>query len=87
MKFMFKFLTYLSSRELCVVLLLIADLNPTTASTDTDPHPEFVMPKTPDSVEENDLALKMKVRVVAMHDGLVIGCFYDFYFAILCRCN
>lgn len=41
------------------------DLNPTLASTDTDPHPEFTLPKTPDSVEEDDINLKVKGALTA----------------------
>ncbi|KAL4237357.1 1-phosphatidylinositol 4 [Mactra antiquata] len=40
------------------------DLNPTPASTDTDPHPEFMIPKTPDSIED-DINLKVKGTLTA----------------------
>ncbi|KAH3846069.1 hypothetical protein DPMN_088363, partial [Dreissena polymorpha] len=41
------------------------DICPTKASTDTDPHPEFMMVKTPDSIEEDDFSVKPKGNLTA----------------------
>ena len=43
--------------------MVFSDLDPTKPSTDTDPHPEreFMLVKTPDSIEEDDLSIKVKV--------------------------
>ncbi|WAR19423.1 PLCB4-like protein, partial [Mya arenaria] len=41
------------------------DLDPTKASTDTDPHPEYMMAKTPDSIEEDELSIKVKGALTA----------------------
>lgn len=54
-------------------MLSFSDLNPTTASTDTDPHPEFMIPKTPDSVEEDDLTIKMKVSHLLIRPVLPVN--------------
>jgi hypothetical protein len=45
----------------------ISDINPTPASTDTDPHPEYMISKIPDSIEEDDISLKVKVSVCQGH--------------------
>ena len=40
---------------------MLSDINPTLASTDTDAHPEFHIPKV-DSIETDDeMAVKVKV--------------------------
>lgn len=41
--------------------MFVSDLNHTPASTDTDPHPEFMIPKSPDSQEEDDIKVKVSM--------------------------
>ena len=41
---------------------MFTDLNPTLASTDTDAHPEYHIPKT-DSIETDDELVGVKVKV------------------------
>ena len=48
------------------IMVYFADLNPTLASTDTDAHPEYHIPKT-DSIETDDeLSVKVKVSELSV---------------------
>ena len=51
--------TELTVYELFITFFL--DLNPTVASTDTDAHPEFHLPKTGSVETDDDLGVKVKV--------------------------
>jgi len=50
-----------------VIYILFAEVAPAVALTDTDAHPEYMIPITPDSVEEDDLTIKIKVRLNFEH--------------------
>ena len=50
---------------------MFTDLNPTLASTDTDAHPEYHIPKT-DSIETDDELVGVKVKVSLLHISVLV---------------
>ncbi|XP_060577835.1 1-phosphatidylinositol 4,5-bisphosphate phosphodiesterase beta-4-like isoform X1 [Ruditapes philippinarum] len=52
------------------------DINPTPASTDTDPHPEYMISKIPDSIEEDDISLKVKGALTADEEMALMSTYH-----------